>query len=499
MKKVIDIKKLANIISKSKKKTVLCHGVFDILHTGHLDHFYEAKKLADILIVSVTDDEFVKKGINRPINKIYDRIKMLSAFSIIDYVIINKDISAINTLKVLKTNFYCKGPDYKNLNEDITKNILIEKKTVEKYGGKINFTETPIKSSSKIINDHLPIYSAQQKIFLDSLKKENPKANIIKIFEDFKNLKILVIGEIILDEYIFCEALGKSGKESVLTFRNLKKEEKYLGVSLAIANNLSGFVSKIDVVRYSSHSNNFFKNKIKKNIKLRLFKKNNTNTILKTRFIDHVDNRKFMGVYDLNDSILNKKEEQILASKIKDIEKFDIVIVCDYGHGLITEKIAKFINKNSKFLCVNAQVNSSNINHHSIRKYEKMDVVIFNGLELRHEMRDRYTEITALAKKMKQNIKSKNIIVTQGKNGAFIINNKNQISNCPAFATKVIDKIGSGDTMFSILSIFLHNKNNEALSLFASSLAAAQSVETIGNSLKLDTLGLSKSIQYMIK
>ena len=77
MKKVIDIKKLANIISKSKKKTVLCHGVFDILHTGHLDHFYQAKKLADILIVSVTDDEFVKKGINRPINKIYDRIKMV--------------------------------------------------------------------------------------------------------------------------------------------------------------------------------------------------------------------------------------------------------------------------------------------------------------------------------------------------------------------------------------------------------------------------------------
>ena len=155
----------------------------------------------------------------------------------------------------------------------------------------------------------------------------------------------------------------------------------------------------------SDLSNNFFRNKIKKNIKLRLFKKNNTNTILKTRFIDHVDNRKFMGIYDLNDTILNKKEERIFASKIKDIDKFDIVIVCDYGHGLITEKIAKFINKNSKFLCVNAQVNSSNINHHSIRKYQKMDVVIFNGLELRHEMRDRYTEIAVLAKTMKQNIK----------------------------------------------------------------------------------------------
>jgi rfaE bifunctional protein nucleotidyltransferase chain/domain len=280
MKKIIDIKKLANIISGSKKKNVLCHGVFDILHTGHLDHFYQAKKLAEILIVSVTDDEFVKKGINRPVNKIYDRIKMLSDLSIIDYIIINKDITAINTLKILKPNFYCKGPDYKNLNEDITKNILIEKQTIEKYGGKIIFTDAPIKSSSKIINDHLPIYTPQQRIFLDSLKKVNPKVNIRKIFEDFRNLKILVIGEIILDEYIFCEALGKSGKESVLTFRNLRKEEKYLGGSLAIANHLSEFVSKIDVVSYSSHSNNFFKNKNKKNIKLRLFKKKGFNTLL---------------------------------------------------------------------------------------------------------------------------------------------------------------------------------------------------------------------------
>ena len=122
-----------------------------------------------------------------------------------------------------------------------------------------------------------------------------------------------------------------------------------------------------------------------------------------------------------------------------------------------------------------------------------------NGLELRHEKRDRYTDIHILAKEMRKEIKSKNIIVTQGKNGAFIVDSKNKIDSCPAFATKIVDKVGSGDALLAIVSIFLQQNNNNNLSLFASSLAAAQSVETIGNSLNLNYLKLLKSISYMLK
>ncbi len=499
MDKLIEIKVLKKKIRKQNKKIVLCHGVFDLLHTGHIDHFNEAKKLskADILVVSITKDEFVNKGINRPINKLLERVKILSSLSIIDYIIVNKEVAAIQLLRNLKPNYYCKGPDYKNLRDDITKNILLEKQTVEKYGGKIIFTTSPTKSSSNLINTHLSNFNKSQKIFIENLKK-NKNLKIKDTFEKFKDLKVLIIGEIIIDEYIFCEALGKSGKESVLTFRNLKKE-RYFGGSLAVAKHLSDFVSKIEVVSYSNNSKDYFKKKLPKNINLRIFKKDKTNTVLKTRYIDHIDNRKFMGVYDINDTKLNAKEELLLLSKLKDIQKFDVVIVCDYGHGLITNKISNYISKKAKFLSVNAQVNSSNLSYHSIRKYKNTDCVVVNGLELRHEKRDRYTDIHLLAKEMMKEIKSKNFIVTQGKNGAFMVDSKNKIYSCPAFATKIIDKVGSGDALLSIISIFLQQKNNNDLSLFASSLAAAQSVETIGNSLKLNNLKLSKSISYMLK
>ena len=499
MNKLVSINRLNQMINKFHKKVVLCHGVFDLLHTGHIDHFEEAKKIskAEILIVSITDDNFVNKGINRPINKINDRVKILSSISVIDYIVVNKAITAIELLKNLKPNYYCKGPDYKNFKKDITDNILLEKRTVQKYGGKIIFTNSPTKSSSNLINSHFKNLNKFQEDFIKNLKKDS-SVKIKNIFTKFKKLKILIVGEIIIDEYIFCEALGKSGKESVLTFRNLKKE-KYLGGSLAVANHLSSFVSKIDVVSYNGKSINSFKKRLPKNVNLRSFKKDKTNTVVKTRYIDHIDNRKFMGIYDINDTILNQKEENLLLSKLKDIKKFDIVIVCDYGHGLVTEKISKYISKNSKFLCVNAQVNSSNLSYHSIRKYKNTDCVVVNGLELRHEKRDRYTDIEKLAKEMRKEIKSKNIAVTQGKNGAFIVNNKGEITNCPAFATKIIDKVGSGDALLATLSIFLQQKNNEKLSLFASSLAAAQSVESIGNSLRLDYLKLLKSITYMLK
>ena len=69
----------------------------------------------------------------------------------------------------------------------------------------------------------------------------------------------------------------------------------------------------------------------------------------------------------------------------------------------------------------------------------------------------------------------------------------------PCFCNKVIDKVGSGDALLAIASIFLRENNDKVLSLFASSIAAAQSVETIGNSLKLNKLNLLKSINYMLK
>ena len=53
-------------LKKQGKKIVLCHGVFDLVHPGHIIHFQEAKKLGDVLVVSITAAEYVRKGPGRP-------------------------------------------------------------------------------------------------------------------------------------------------------------------------------------------------------------------------------------------------------------------------------------------------------------------------------------------------------------------------------------------------------------------------------------------------
>ena len=87
--KIFSLKEIVKILPKlksKKKKIVLCHGVFDLLHIGHIKHFEQSKSFGDILIVSITKDQFINKGPNRPAFNEQLRSKTLASLSVIDYV-----------------------------------------------------------------------------------------------------------------------------------------------------------------------------------------------------------------------------------------------------------------------------------------------------------------------------------------------------------------------------------------------------------------------------
>ena len=228
-KKEID-KKIA-FLRKKQKKIVLCHGVFDLLHIGHIKHFNEAKSLGDILIVSITSDKFVNKGPNRPIFNQNLRAEALASLEQINYVIINDNESSISIIRDVKPKIYCKGPDYKKNEDDITKKIKKEIAEVRKYGGKIVYTKEQTFSSSKLINLFSDKFSELHRSNIRKIKKNYTYKDIFNFFKDLQKIKILVVGETIIDEYNFCEALGKSGKEPTLVLRDLNKEI-YLGAQL---------------------------------------------------------------------------------------------------------------------------------------------------------------------------------------------------------------------------------------------------------------------------
>ena len=153
--KIFLLKDLSKIVYKEKKKSkifVHCHGVFDLLHIGHIKHLEKAKEQGDKLIVTLTSDKYVNKGPGRPVFNESLRCDAIAALDVVDYVAINDSPTAVNPIKILKPNIYCKGTDYKNFGDDITGEIKNELKELKKIKGKIFFTEEMTFSSSRLIN-----------------------------------------------------------------------------------------------------------------------------------------------------------------------------------------------------------------------------------------------------------------------------------------------------------------------------------------------------------
>ena len=184
----------------------------------------------------------------------------------------------------------------------------------------------------------------------------------------------------------------------------------------------------------------------------------------------------------------------------KKINKYDVIIVSDYGHSFLSQKTANYLSK-KKNAIVNTQLNSANLGYHTIGKYKNSNWTIINEVELRHELRDRYSEIKNLMIKLSKKLKIKNLIVTAGKSGAYYYGNKSKnIVHCPAFAKKIVDKIGAGDSFMAIFSIM--NKcfpNDIKLSLFLSSLGATQVLAGFGNEKLINLQSLLKATKYTLK
>jgi len=208
-----------------------------------------------------------------------------------------------------------------------------------------------------------------------------------------------------------------------------------------------------------------------------------------------------LGVYSVNDELFHGDNEAQFRQLLEElIPQYDLVIVSDYGHGMISKSSAKFISENASFMALNAQINAANIGYHTMDKYQHVACAVINETELRHELRDKQGSLEPLIEELTERLKATYTVVTKGSSGATLFNGEsNNFFHCPAYASKVVDKIGAGDAMLAILSVSLFKTGKEELSLLLGSLAAAQSVETMGNSVSISKTALLKTVQHAFK
>jgi len=485
-----------------KKVIVQCHGVFDLLHPGHLSHLVEAKGQGDILVVTITPDRFVNKGPGRPMFTQEHRALMLSALEIVDFVAITDSPTAVDAITAIMPDIYVKGPDYTNSNVDISGNISVEEKTAVSLGGRIYFTRAPTMSSSRIINAHLPNQPDATTEWLQQFRTKYSEVDVLSWLQRVTDLNVLVIGEAIIDEYVRCEALGKSSKDPVLAFREIS-HERQVGGSLAIAGHCAGLGAKVTVL-FRLGSDPADEQLVLQGLGPRvtpvIVQSQIEPTIIKRRYVDDLTEARVFETYVMHDGIPNDSDDQALIAKLNELlETVDLILVADYGHGLMSNSVISELTTSDKLLAVNTQSNAGNRGFNTISRYPRVDFVCLNGGEMGLELRRRHLTMNELVPQLRERTGATRSIVTEGSKGLACCDVDGVVTHVPAFARMIRDRVGAGDALFAASSLLSAVGAPADITGFFGNLAGAASVAELGNRTHVTAVDLMRHAVALLK
>jgi len=453
--KIIPFIELEHLKSKHQGKTIIhCHGVFDLIHCGHLEYFKSAKALGELLVVTITSDKYVNKGPYRPHFTDMVRAEMLSAFEIIDFVSISNYPTAREAISLLKPDCYVKGPDYKDASKDLSGGIIDEELAVRKNGGEIVFTSPKETfSSTSLINENFSSWSDAQIDVIDGIKALGGNDALLSVFKEMKKLKVMVIGEPIIDVYVFSQPEGISSKSPSISARRLYKET-YPGGSLAIANSLSDFVDEVHLFAPYGYEDMKTIEKVDKRICIHAPILREYSAPKKTRFVEPDKLQRFFQDNDIQNDIW--LEQRVQKTKfINDIldlsHHVDLILMCDFGHGLFEGEVLQLMGCLEEFKTLNCQTNSSNQPFNSYTKHKHdFNYLSIDLREARLAFSDHDSKPLDLFSKL---YKTKHqVSMTLGSGGSLYSGDK-KIIECPTFTDKVLDATGAGDSYFAITSL----------------------------------------------
>ncbi len=445
---------------------VLVSGCFDILHAGHLAYLKEAKSYGTYLVAAITADKFVNKGPGRPYFDQNTRAEMLRALSIVDHVEIIDHPTALPAIEKYSPNFYVKGPDYKDPKMDATGEIVNEVALVEKLGGQVVYTTSPMYSSSTLVNKFFAQRTDEQKEIIEQVREAGGMDKIKQIMHDISLLKAYVIGEPIIDTYRFVEPQNISSKYPCISAKFLN-EENYQGGSTAILNHIKTFC-KISHPRYYGK----FPRKI--------------------RYISQDKQQRIFEVTEIDENI---------ACEIKNEEQ-DVTVLADFGHGLFSESLLEGLSTWNGFVALNVQTNSSNYGFNTFKKHKRWDYLVLDKRELQLAYHDNKTNVLELAEDTAI-IERKKVSVTLGAGGANYFPHPVPEGfpeyYSPAFADQVIDATGAGDAYFAITSLLVKVNAPPIMIPFIGNVFAGLKTKIIGNKSAVSKVQLMKALEALLK
>lgn len=443
--------------------TVLAHGCFDMLHAGHIEHLLDAGSRGDRLIVSVTSDQYVGKGIGRPHYSAHERASHLRALKFVDEVLINDAPNAIPMIERIRPNVYVKGVDYSGT--DFDKNGLQQEiDAVVRCGGRFEATETSKQSSSRILAKWQ--HGNSTATYLDGCRERGFWPRIEAAFERAQLMKVAFVGETIIDEYRFVTPLGKPSKEYVLAVV-ADGVEIYVGGVVAAARQVEKMCQVACVTQRFSE-------------------------IRKTRFVARDFSRKLFEVYSTPRLEIGGQERKVFEDELyAAAREADVIVVLDFGHGLIDSRALGEMRP-AKFLAVNAQSNAGNQGYNSAERWQDADYICLDAPEAHLAAQDQYGDVERVIAKV--STLAKHVIVTHGREGAYWCG-----GHVPAFATEPRDTIGAGDCFLAVTAPLIAAGLGDEESALVGNVAGAMKTEIVGHRVSIDAGILYQSVKSLLK
>ena len=462
-------------LSKNTMIKVFVYGDFNILHPGHLRLLKFAKESGDYLIVGVNCDTINTKGITQDI-----RLESVQATSYVDESFI-LNVDAIEYISQNKPDIVVKGKEHEN-------RINPELEILNSYGGKLLFSSGEIGFSSMDLlrQEFLSLNNNVSQNFKYLQRHNINFSNLKTIIDKFSKLKVLVIGDTIVDEYITCEPLGMSQEDPTIVVSPLATN-KFIGGAAIVASHARTLGAQVQFISVVGDDDNhtYVQNGLEDlGIITKLFSDSTRPTTLKQRF--RANGKTLLRVNHLKQhSISSQIENEILKNISECIHDVDLVLFSDFSYGLLTQKIIKKVTKLGleKNIIMTADSQSSS-QVGDIGKFKNMTLLTPTEREIRLSLNSFDSGLVVLSEKLSKKTDAKYIFTTLGAEGIMIYNNSNEnllTDNVKALATTVKDVSGAGDSLLTCSSMALAVGADIWQSSYLGSLAAAIQVSRVGN------------------
>ncbi|MFH1884618.1 MAG: PfkB family carbohydrate kinase [Planctomycetota bacterium] len=484
---------------RENKTVVMCQGCFDIVHPGHIRYLTFAKSKGDILIVSITSDDKVRKGHDRPYIPEELRAENLAALEFVDYVIIDDHLTPIEYIKKLKPDIFVKGSEYAGSRPDAGEKTAEERETVESYGGRMIFSPGDIVfSSTKILEIRKPYIDVDiEKIRVMLEAYGITRDHIVDTIDNFRARRVLVIGDTIVDRYTYCTTLGRTTKTPTLSVRRDTSQDFIGGAGIVALHMqaLGASVKFVTIVGEDSTSAWVIRQLQDAGLENSVIVDRDRPTTLKERF--WADGYKLLQVDVVENAPISLEIEEAIRKQMEaEIERCDVLVSSDFRHGLLTDSLIEWSMKLAK-RCGKLVVADTQVSNRwgNIMSYAGADLICPNEQEARFALGDQDSGIIPLGRELLRRTKARSLILKLGDKGliafeppilnphegGFPRSRTREFYPLPPFEKNVVDTVGAGDAVLSTASLSLCNGSHLLPIAFISNCAAALVVQKMGN------------------